>query len=108
MKPLDQRKQDLADVQYRINEWAEVKRHAAWGWLVQYLEERYVELGTKKCESLKDLSARNASMSEIKGIFQHIQHTMNEREALLNDIRTYQQDEDELPDKFMNAMPVNF
>lgn len=108
MRPVDIKKQELSEVQFKINQWAEAKRLIAWKWLVEYLEMRYIELGTKNCDSLKDLAARNSAMREIRGIFQHIQHTYNEREVLEKEIRMFQQDEDELPDKFMNSFPVNF
>lgn len=43
-----------------------------WGWFLDYLKNRYVELMEQDCDSLRSLAARNAAIREIEGMFAHI------------------------------------
>lgn len=99
LKPVEQRKLELKSLEKDLAEWEDLKRHGAWKKLINYLEQRYVNLGQEDCDSVKALAARNKAMSEIKAIFAFIHHDFQYKDALLHEIQTFQQDELEIPDR---------
>ena len=82
----------------RVQDWEDVKRHAGWSRLMEYLENRYVEVGTTECQSLRELAARNARLSEIKAIFTFVRHDYKLEQALRVEIMKLMQEENEIPD----------
>ncbi len=48
-----------------------------WSLLVNYLEDRYVALMGKDCDSVKSLASRNGALVEIRGIFEMIGHELS-------------------------------
>lgn len=98
MRPIDIKKKELDTLDKELRDWEDIRRHGAWQKLVEYLENRYIDLGMKTCDSLRELSDRNGRMSEIRSLFQFTRHEFNQRQALLQNIRMLEKDEDELPD----------
>lgn len=87
----------LAENAARRRMWEEMIRHEGWRELVQYLEKRFLEIGRMDASSLKDLSARNARLNEIRKIFEFIRHDFKLEDALIREYQALSSLEDELP-----------
>ena len=69
MNSMGAQAKDMERRRYNIQH---VLQSQEWGWFLEYLERRYVELNCKECDSLRALSARHAAIKEIEGIFKEI------------------------------------
>lgn len=63
---------DAADAQARRAAIATVLRSQEWGWFMDYLEKRYIELVVKDCNGVKAVAERYGRMKEIEGIFAEV------------------------------------
>ena len=84
----------------RVAMWRDMFRMEGWQELVAYLESRYMELSDETPDSVKGVAARNSQLRLIRGIFGHIKHDFREQDALLKELASMNDFDDQLPDPF--------
>lgn len=73
-----ERKTELRESIKRVENWKQVVGSKEWQVVVQYLEQRYIELADGETpDTLKALTDRNGRMDEIRRLFKFIQHDFN-------------------------------
>lgn len=92
--------QQAEELEARVRMWKEMMRHEGWRELLKYLESRYVELSEEDPDTLKQLSARNARMNEIKRLFQIMKHEFTMADSFRKEIVNIMNMQDELPQPF--------
>ena len=69
-----------------LDRWQRLLQSEEWKLVINYLQDRFIEVSDEDADSVKDLARRNGRLDEIKRLFRFIKHDYNSKQARLQQI----------------------